>query len=345
MISAQRTKEILKKARGKKVLACGDVMLDAYLTGPVDRLSQEAPVPIIAVEEQKFFPGGAGNAANCMATIGLESHLVSVVGGNEKINYGKILEKECEKAGIIPHFSSDPSRITILKMRLAAVKTTKQHVARVDMEKKHFLEKKKETEIARYIQSLAKELRPSILSIHDYKKGFLTRNIFKAICRISETGRIPIFADLKQDTFANYRNLITAPEIFFLKPNRIESVETARILNGFDKNGNTDKELIEASNIIQKEKPIQIIITRGRKGAVLFESGKKPFFVRPEEIEEQFDVAGAGDTVEAFLIASYLGGATMPEALEIAIAASQVAIRKFGTSVVTEKELLEWIKN
>lgn len=343
MIPSRRAKEILSSAKGKTVLALGDVMLDAYFTGPAKRLSQEAPVPVIAVEEEKFFPGGAGNAAACMAAIGLQPHLVSVVGGKERINYAKILDEECQKNGIISHFSTDSDRKTTLKMRIAAVNTTKQHVARVDIENTHLLEPEKEKEIISYLISLTSELNPQAFSVHDYKKGFLTKNIFKAVAEISAEKKIPIFADLKQDTFVKLRKLIQAPELFFLKPNRAESVEAAKILRGFDKDGNTDEEIIEAARIIQSEIPIHIVVTRGRKGAALFEAGKDPYFVRPEEVEEQFDVAGAGDTVEAFLVASYLGGANMMEALEIAVAASQVAIRKFGTSVVTEEEFLKWL--
>lgn len=343
MIPARRAREILSNAKGKTVLAMGDVMLDAYLTGPTKRLSQEAPVPVITVEEEKFFPGGAGNAAACMAAIGLQPHLISVVGGDERIDYAKILSEECQKNGIISHFSADNSRKTILKMRIAAVNTTKQHVARVDMENTHLLGLENEKEIIGYLISLANELNPVALSIHDYKKGFLTKNIFKAVAGISAEMKIPIFADLKQDTFVRFVKLIQSPESFFLKPNREESIETAKKLKGFDKDGNTDEEIIEVGKIIQSEAPVNVVITRGRKGAVLLESGKQPYFVRPKEVEEQFDVAGAGDTVEAFLVASYLGGADMIEALEIAVAASQVAIRKFGTSVVTEEEFMEWL--
>ena len=212
------------------------------------------------------------------------------------------------------------------------------------MENTHLLGPEKEKEIISYLISLARELNPPALSVHDYKKGFLTKNIFKTIAEISAEKKIPIFADLKQDTFVKFGKLIQAPALFFLKPNRVESVEAAKILKGFDKDGNTDEEMIEAAKIMQAEIPIHIVITRGRRGAILFETDKEPYFVRPEEVEEQFDVAGAGDTVEAFLVAGYLGGATMPEALELAIAASQVAIRKFGTSVVSEEELLDWME-
>lgn len=343
MITANRAKEILKNAKGKPVLACGDVMLDAYLTGPVERFSQEAPVPVIRVDDEQFFPGGAGNAANCMATIGLSTHLVGVVGEKGRIKYTDVMEEEYKKCAIITHFSLDPKRKTTLKLRIKAMKTTTQHVARVDMEDTRPLDKEKENEIAAYLESLAEEIKPGVISIHDYAKGFLTEKVFKKIIDISKKKNIPIFADLKQNTFVKYKNFIEKPELFFLKPNRVESVETAKIMSGFDKDGTTDEEIIEIASIIQKEIPIHIFITRGKKGAVYFEPKNEPYFVRPEEVEEQFDIAGAGDTVEAFLIASYIGGATLPEALEIAIAASQVAIRKFGTSVVTEEELLKWL--
>lgn len=343
MISAESVKEILSNAKNKPVLACGDVMLDAYLTGPVERFSQEAPVPVIRVDDEQFFPGGAGNAANCMAAIGLAPHLVGVIGGKGRIKYTEVMEEEYKKCGIITHFSLDPNRKTTLKLRIKAIKTIVQHVARVDMEDAHPLSAEKENEISVYLESLTNELNPGVISIHDYAKGFLTEKIFKKIVGLSSKKNIPVFADLKQNTFVKYKSLIENPELFFLKPNRVESAQTAKILNGFDKDGTSDEEIIEIAGIIQKEIPVHIFITRGKKGAVYFEPKKGPYFVRVGEIEDQFDVAGAGDTVAALLIASHIGGATMPEALEIAIAASQVAIRKFGTSVVTEEELLNWI--
>ena len=94
MLTIERAKKILKNAKDAPVLACGDVMLDAYLTGPVERFSQEAPVPVIAVEDEQFFPGGAGNAANCMAAIGLTPHLVGVIGEKGRIRYTEVMEEE-----------------------------------------------------------------------------------------------------------------------------------------------------------------------------------------------------------------------------------------------------------
>jgi D-beta-D-heptose 7-phosphate kinase/D-beta-D-heptose 1-phosphate adenosyltransferase len=346
MIDIQKVQEILSKAKGKQILSCGDVMLDGYMTGTVDRFSQEAPVPVIAVQSEVFFPGGAGNAAACMSEIGINPHLIAVVGVNGRIDYSEILKEECEKNRINPVFVIDPRRKTTLKLRLAAIKTTKQHVARVDIEDNFDLSSEIQDQTIDKIKETFEKINPSAISIHDYKKGFLTEKIFRTLMEISKENKLPVFADLKQDTFIKFKNLIAAPQMFYLKPNRLESAETAKLLSSYDfnKDGSNDEEIIEIAEIIQKEIPIHIIITRGRKGAVFFEYGQKPFFVRPEETEEQFDVAGAGDTVEAFLIASYLGGATMPEALEISVASSQVAIRKFGTSIVTENELLSWIK-
>lgn len=344
MINIKRVQEIIAKAKNRSVLSCGDVMLDAYLNGTVERFSQEAPVPVIPVTEERFFPGGAGNAAACMAAIGLKTHLFSVVGNKERIGYSKILKEECKKNKIVPHFSVDSKRKTTLKLRLAARKTTNQHIARVDMEDTFFIDGKIENDIISDIRKNYKKVNPEAICIHDYKKGFLTEKIFSFLMKLSKEKKLPVFADLKQDTFVKYRDLILSPELFFLKPNRSESIETAKLINGFNKDGNTDEEIIEVGRIIQKEIPIKIIITRGRKGAVFLEKGKNPCFVRINQVEEQFDVAGAGDTVEAFLATSYLGGASMAESLEIAVAASQVAIRKFGTSIVSKEELFDWIR-
>lgn len=344
MIKEERLLEIIKNSQGKRVLSVGDVMLDAYMNGTVERFSQEAPVPVVPVTEEEFFPGGAGNAAACLAIMGIKTHLFSVVGSKERISYSKILKEECRKNKIVPHFIVDSKRKTTLKLRLAARKTTSQHIARVDMEDVFPVEKNVEKKIISEIKKSYSKIFPSAISIHDYKKGFLTEGIFSFLMKLSKDKKIPVFADLKQDTFVKYRKLILAPELFFLKPNRSESVETAKLLNGFDKNGNTDEEIVEVGKIIQREIPIKVIITRGKNGAVFLEKGKKPFFVQIKKVEEQFDVAGAGDTVEAFLVMSHLGGATMEESLEIAVAASQVAIRKFGTSVVSEKEILDRIR-
>jgi rfaE bifunctional protein kinase chain/domain len=344
MISPKRVSKILSSAKGKTVLALGDVMLDCYVSGNVKGISQEAPVPIVSVDDEKFFPGGAGNSAACMAAIGLKPVLVSIVGNRGRINYAQILQEECERLGINPHFHCDSNRKTTFKLRLAAVKTTKQHVARVDIEDKFPPDSETEKNILAKIHKLFHVLKPLAISIHDYQKGFLTEKIFEMVCHFSRDHRLPVFADLKQETFVNFFHLILEPKLFHLKPNRNESVQTARLINGFDKDGSSDVEIVEIAKIIQKKTPIKIVITRGSRGAVSFEPGKNPFFVQPKQVEEQFDVAGAGDTVEAFLVAAHLGGASMTEALEIAVAASQVAIRKFGTSVVFSQEVIEWLK-
>ncbi|NTW14920.1 MAG: hypothetical protein HGA38_00950 [Candidatus Moranbacteria bacterium] len=344
MITAKRADSILDAAHGKRVLACGDIMLDAYFSGEVERFSQEAPVPVIPVREERFFPGGAGNAAACMALTGIIPHLISVVGNRERMGYSDILHHECENLSVIPRFITDSSRKTTLKLRLTATRTTNQHIARVDMEDTHRLNAETEKEVIDTIRFTFDRERPEAISIHDYKKGFLTQAVFETITMLSAEHDIPVFADLKQETFVEYRHLISAPSHFFLKPNKDESVQTARLLQGFDKNGNSDDEIIEIADIIRRESPINIIITRGGKGAVLFENGRDPYFVRLREVEQQFDVAGAGDTVEAFLIAAFLGKASLPEALEIAVVASQIAIRKFGTSVVTREELTQWLE-
>ena len=344
MISEGRIKTVLAGAKGKNVLAIGDVMLDGYFTGEVERFSQEAPVPIVAVSEERFFPGGSGNSAACMAMIGLSPDLIAVVGRRERIRYSDILEEECSALGILPCFISDEERKTTLKLRIAAVRTTKQHVARVDIEEAFPLSQTKESEVIQRIQELYDRKHHAALSLHDYKKGLFTENVFKSVMELSAREQVPVFADLKQETFFRFKKHILAPKLFYLKPNKDESVQTAKLINGFGKNGDTDEEITEIAQIIQAEIPIHVVITRGSKGAAFFEHGESPYFTRLEEVEEQFDVAGAGDTVEAFLIASFLGGASNEEALEIAVAASQVAIRKFGTSVVTEDELLRWIQ-
>jgi D-beta-D-heptose 7-phosphate kinase / D-beta-D-heptose 1-phosphate adenosyltransferase len=297
------------------------------------------------VTDEIFYPGGAGNAAACMAAIGLDPLLISIVGKEGRIDYASILKEVCSALGTKTMFYEDESRKTTLKMRLAAVKTTKQHIARVDREDNHPLNEKSEKNLIRMFEKKFFELKPEIVSLHDYKKGFFSRKVFRVVVKTAENEDIPIFADLKQDTFVNFSDLIKKPEIFYLKPNRVESVATAKLINGFNKDGRTEEEILEIAKIIQKKVPVHVIITRGQQGAVYCGMNRSsPYFVKPREVEEQFDVAGAGDTVEAFLIASHLGGATMSEALEIAVAASQVAIRKFGTSIVTLDELLTWIK-
>lgn len=346
MIPLKRTMEILDKAKEKVVLALGDLMLDATYNSVTNRLCPEASALVADVEEEQFFPGGVGNAAACMSTIGLETHLLAIIGGWGRMNYNPILLEECHLRNIICHFKEDLSRKTTLKLRIKGAREegTQQLLLRVDCETRSVLSPETEREVIGSLKRLTAELRPAAISISDYKKGFLTKKIFAVAANISARERIPLFADLKTDTFVKFYKLIEEPALFHLKPNREESIAVAKIFKDFNKSGLPDEDIIEVGKIIQSKVPVNVVITRGKKGAVSFGSEGNYYFVhlRPEEIEALFDVTGAGDTVQAFLVASYIGGANMMEALEIAVTASQVAIRKSGTSVVTLDELAHW---
>ena len=301
----------LKKAR---VLVVGDAMLDRYWIGEVERISPEAPVPIVKVGQEEERAGGAANVARNAAALGARVTLLSVVGADEP---GARLEALLKRERVLPRLHHDRGIKTTVKLRVIAGR--KQQLLRVDFETtpNHEVLASK----LRDFEQLLSDTDAVILS--DYGKGGLS-HIVKMIDMARRAGRM-VLVDPKGEDYSRYRGAT------LITPNQSEFRQVA----GAWKN---ERELTDrAQQLRRKLNAKALLVTRGAQGMTLFEDGRRMHV--PTVAREVSDVSGAGDTVIATLAVTLAGGARMRDAVHLANRAAGIVVGKFGTAVVSPKEL------
>lgn len=316
----EKLKKVLASDSKIKVLVVGDLMLDEYIWGSVDRVSPEAPVQVVEARSENYVPGGAANVANNLVALGYDVSLVGTIGDDHNGNkLTQMLKQEninCEGIRILKH------RPTINKIRIIA---HNQQILRIDREVKGTISEKMEQEIIDYIDSTIPTVDGIICS--DYLKGLLTNNILKAIITGSKRHRKLVFVDPKGKDFLKYRGASV------LTPNEHE-VEVASIESGRD-----SYELTKAAKkIIAMVQLDSLLVTRGKDGMCLFETGKDPMHI-PTEAKEIYDVTGAGDTVIATFAMAVLSGLNFEEAAKIANKAAGIVVGKVGTAVIHKEDI------
>lgn len=319
-ISNKRLNELKKGFDGKRIAVIGDMMLDGYFWGDVKRISPEAPVPVLEVEDEFFRFGGAANVAFNILTLGGIPVPVGVIGND---NYGNIFssllkEKNINSDGII----IDEGRPTTTKTRVIA---NSQHVVRIDKESKAYISEEIEQKLLLYIQSEVAGLDGIILQ--DYNKGILTPSLISKIIALANSSNILITVDPKFDNFFEYKNVTV------FKPNRKET-ETVLGIRIID-----DKDISAAGRtLLQKLNSEYVLLTLGEGGIAVFEKGDKERRM-PTKARKVADVSGAGDTVIATLTIGLAAGANIYEACFLANYAAGVVCGEVGI-VPIEKELL-----
>jgi rfaE bifunctional protein kinase chain/domain len=319
-ISNKRLNDLKKNFDGKRIAVVGDMMLDGYFWGDVKRISPEAPVPVLEVEDEFFRFGGAANVALNIFTLGGIPIPVGVIG---KDNYGSIFssllnERKINSEGII----IDEERPTTTKTRVIA---NSQHVVRIDKESKAYINEKIEQKLLSYIQNEIAGLDGIILQ--DYNKGILTPSLISKIIALAKSKNILITVDPKFDNFFEYKNVTV------FKPNRKET-ETVLGIRIKD-----DKDISSAGrNLLQKLNSEYVLLTLGEGGIAVFEKGDKERRM-PTKARKVADVSGAGDTVIATLTIGLAAGANIYEACFLANYAAGVVCGEVGI-VPIEKELL-----
>ncbi len=303
-----------------KVLVVGDLMLDQYIWGSVDRISPEAPVQILQTRSENFILGGAANVANNLVALGCDVHMAGVIGNDFKgSKLIKILEEEnigCEGVQVSDH------RRTTNKIRVIA---QSQQILRIDKEDKMPLSKKEEQDMIDYLLSTIPKVDGIVCS--DYLKGVLTDNILKATMSQSKRNNKLVFVDPKGRDFTKYKgaNILT--------PNEHE-IELASPDNAKD-----NFNMIKAAEKLMKQVQLDsLLVTRGKDGMCLFEKGKEPVHI-PTEAKEVFDVTGAGDTVIATFAMAVLSKFHFVDAAKIANIAAGVVIGKVGTAFIHKEDL------
>ena len=323
-ISNKRLNELKKGFDGKRIAVIGDMMLDGYFWGDVKRISPEAPVPVLEVEEEFFRFGGAANVAFNILTLGGIPVPIGVIGYD---NYGTIFsslikEKNIEDDGII----IDDERPTTTKTRVIA---NSQHVVRIDKESKAYINGKIEQKILTYLESVLDKLDGIILQ--DYNKGILTASLISKIISLAKKKNILVTVDPKFDNFFEYKNVTV------FKPNR---KETESVLGMKIK---TDKDISSAGEkLLHMLNSDYVLLTLGEGGIAVFKKGDKERRM-PTKARKVADVSGAGDTVISTLTIGLAAGADIYEACFLANYAAGVVCGEVGIVPIEKAKLFETV--
>lgn len=302
-------------------LVVGDVMLDEYVWGVVDRISPEAPVPVVEIRSRTRAPGGAANAAAGAAALGSSVRLAGVVGADDAAAALRdaIGASGVDAAGLIV----DGDRMTTVKTRVIA---HAQQVVRTDDECRDALPAPVEDAL---VATIGAEIAGAdVLIVSDYGKGAVSDRVATAAIAAAGAAGKPVVVDSKGVRFEKYSGATV------LTPNVHDAERAARI------HIETDADLAAAADRLRRTcGGAALLITRGAAGMSLFWDGE-PFHI-PAEAREVYDVTGAGDTVVAALGTALGAGIELPEAVRLANAAAGIVVGKVGTSTVTPAELGE----
>ena len=304
------SRERLSRAR---VLVVGDVMLDRYWYGAVDRISPEAPVPIVRITREEERNGGAANVAYNVVTLGAQASLLTVVGDDEASHK---LEALVAKTGIQTHFGRDPDLKTTVKLRVIG---RQQQLLRLDFENTPKTELLASQTIA-FAQLLPQH---EAVLFSDYGKGGLA-HVSDMIGRANAAGK-PILIDPKGSDFSRYQHATV------ITPNRTELQQVVGAWR--------DEEDLTArcQNLRQQLGLTALLLTRSEEGMTLFDAAG--LLHVSAQTREVFDVTGAGDTVIATMAAMLAAGMSLRQALPLANRAGGLAVGKFGTATISYEEL------
>ena len=316
MTNKQQLLNLLDALNSVKILVVGDVMLDQYWFGDVNRISPEAPVPIVKVNRSQIRCGGAANVAINAATLGVDSILLSVVGNDEA---GKNLQNLVEnQQNLTPIFHIDQNIATIVKLRVIS---KQQQLLRIDFETpptQQILDAKL-SDFAKQIQN-----NPNVIILSDYGKGALTHS--SEMIKIAKNANLQIFIDPKGSNYQKYKNadLIT--------PNR---QELAQVVGSW----HDENDLILRAENLRKDLNLKaLLVTRSEEGMTLI--GENNLVInQPARALEVYDVSGAGDTVIATLSAARAAGADWDLAMQFATLAAGIVVGKLGTATVSVEEI------
>jgi D-glycero-beta-D-manno-heptose-7-phosphate kinase len=320
-----RLDQILDQFPSKRILVVGDLMLDEFVWGRVSRISPEAPVPVVEVLRESYYPGGAANVARNVRECGTEAYVMGLIGEDSA---GARLRKILEETGIRHEAIQIAATFqTIVKTRIIA---RQQQVVRVDRERTWALSQTIEDSCIETIKRLLPRIDAIILE--DYGKGFLQQSFVDKIAVLA-AGKT-ITAD------PNPRNQLQWRGITAVKPNRSEAFSAANEPWKEPATHPTKDEPLLAigAKLLKIWGPQQLLITLGEQGMMLFTPEKSPYHI-PSRAREVYDLSGAGDTAIAFYTLALLSSATAVEAAEISNYASSIAVAKFGTATVTRQEL------
>ncbi len=318
---SRRLAALLDRFPRRRVLVVGDLMLDQFVRGKVSRISPEAPVPVVAVTEDSWMPGGAGNVCCNLAALGASVSLVSVLGEDDagRQLLAELRARGMDTSGIVP----DPARVTTQKCRVVA---DHQQVVRFDRETAQPLSPALQKALAERLRRAAADADALVIS--DYGKGVITEAMVRAALRAAHAHGVPVLVDPKVEHFRRYRG------VDCITPNSAEAWGGMRL----PPRPGEDAVRQLGRRILKTLRVRSVLITRGEKGMTLFQSSASPRHI-PARAREVYDVTGAGDTVVSVMALGLASGARPYEAAVLANAAAGVVVGKLGTATTTRDEI------
>ena len=312
-----------KKINKARILCVGDLILDQYIYGNVERMSPEAPVPILSINEENFQLGGVGNVARNISSLGGKATIVSMIGKDFSSKYiEKLIKKE---KNLKSDFVVNPHYSTPLKMRFLNNFT---QLLRADKEQ---ISPKSQTSHTKKInEKIKKQIEHcDAIIISDYKKGLITKEFIRELVKLAKKNKKVILADPKSKDFNIYEG------VDFLTPNQ---KELSKATNNFI---DSEKEAVESGKqIITQCKIKNVLVTRSEKGMILI--NEKKFKNLPTLAKEIYDVSGAGDTVIAVLAIMIASGFDIETSALLSNHAAGIVVGKKGTAVTTQEEMIKF---
>ena len=323
----ERLSALLGEFSERSILVVGDLMLDEFVWGKVSRISPEAPVPIVNVSGESYYPGGAANAARNVRAFGACTALIGAAGNDPPGDRLIALLKESgiETGGI----QCSASHQTAVKTRIIA---RNQQVVRVDRERRTRLSPAEKSQV---IQELERVIDSAdAIAIADYNKGFLDQEIADYICSVAKARGKVLTVDPHPHASLHWKCAT------LIKPNRTEVFLAAGmpVSEPVDSPLHDHALLQAAQRVRETWDAASLLVTLGEQGMLLFESSGDGFHI-PAQAREVFDVSGAGDTAIAVLTLALAARATPYESAVLANIASSIAVGKLGTSTVTASEI------
>jgi D-glycero-beta-D-manno-heptose-7-phosphate kinase len=332
-MKADRLQSLLASFRNRRLLVIGDVMLDRFVWGKVTRISPEAPVPVVEVQSESQYPGGAANVARNLLPFCARVSVAGLMGiDSSATELGAVL-RECgiETAGLL----QDADYHTIVKTRIVA---RNQQVVRIDHEKRRAITPIILKRALEFLETQMSEVDGVI--VEDYGKGFVTQELVDGLAAAAARSRMLVTVDPNPHNPLHWRGMTA------IKPNRSEAFQAAGLSEaGLRVPATLDATLDELGRrLFEKWETQMLLITLSEQGMALLEKGHPPFLL-PTRAREVFDVSGAGDTAIALFTVALSAGASPREAAEISNHAAGVVVGKIGTATLTPEELIESFDN
>ncbi len=332
-MNIERAKQLVKLLRGQRILVVGDLMLDKYIHGSVDRISPEAPVPVVRVGRERQVPGGAANVASNICAFGGQAVIAGVVGDDIA---GQELLSLMGGQGICTHVVRTIRGLqTTVKMRVLA---DRQQVVRVDWESDPQLPS---DDILAFCERITKEMDSCDgVVVEDYSKGIVCQEVMDTVLQAAKKKGIPVGLDPKDNLNLTIKGITLAT------PNYKEAHVCAGLPAKAPPVGDplNDISLRKAAESLMKIwEPEQLLVTLGANGMYMMANNVPPRVI-PTRAREVYDVSGAGDTVIATCVMALAAGASYDEAAVLGNNAAGVVVGKLGTATCSPNELLDSVE-